>query len=147
LEFIVIAWFVHKTAATDPANKRRALFNLQSGDSVSNLFQFKVCKKKVLCDSEGGKRAVLNPCQKPWRLIQRFIEYFTVPNDNVLDLCSGSGTTALACFLSNRNCTSLEKDQVQFLMLPKRLVQAQGRIRDITLDDTHRANLEPDEEL
>lgn len=147
LEFLVIGWFVKKGPAVDPVNKRRALFNLQAGDSTSNLFHFKVCKKKVLCTSEGGSQAVLNPCQKPWRLIQRFIEYFTVPNDNVLDLCSGTGTTALACFLSNRNCTSLETDKVQFLMLPKRLVAAQARIRDTTIEETHRAALEKDEEL
>jgi DNA modification methylase len=138
---------VVKNRGADPANKRRALFNLQPTDSTSNLFQFKVCKKKVMCDSEGGKKAILNPCQKPWRLIHRLIEYFTVPDDHVLDLCSGSGTTALTCFLSNRNCTSLESDQVQFLMMPKRLVGAQARVREATDENTHRACLAVEEEL
>jgi DNA modification methylase len=123
------------------------LFNITAEDSTSNLFQFKVCKKKVYCDIEGGATSVLNPCQKPWRLIQRFIEYFTVPNDSVLDLCSGSGTAAVACFLSNRNCVSIESDPVQFLSMPKRLVSAQSRIREAKLSGTMRSDLEKDEEL
>jgi hypothetical protein len=147
LEFLVIAWIVRKQGGVESANKRRGLFNIQAGDSVSNLFQFKVCKKKVHCPGEQGSSVILNPCQKPWRLIQRFIEYFTVPNDNVMDLCSGTGTTAVACLLSNRNCVCFELDDVQFLLMPKRLTAAQGRIREATSEDTHRVILEKDEEL
>ena len=147
LEFLVIAWFVQKYADTDPANKRRALFNFGADDSTSNLFQFKVCKKKVMVQGGDGGMVVLNPCQKPWRLIQRFIEYFTLPDDTVLDLCSGTGTTALACLLTNRNCISIESDEVQFLLLPTRLTQAQSRVRSVIHDETHRAELDKDEEL
>jgi 16S rRNA G966 N2-methylase RsmD len=147
MEFLVIVWFVHKKGGSDPANKRRALFNIQVGDPVSNLFQFKVCKRKVHCPGGEGSSVILNPCQKPWRLIQRFIEYFTVPNDSVLDLCSGTGTTAVACLASNRNCVCLETDDVQFLLMPKRLTAAQARIREATDETTHRVKLEIDEEL
>jgi DNA modification methylase len=79
-------------------------------------------------------------------LIQRFIEYFTLPDDTVLDLCSGTGTTSLACLLSNRNCISIEMDEVQFLLMPTRLTQAQSRLR-LVINDDQRVELDKDEEL
>jgi hypothetical protein len=104
-EFFVLAWFVRISPGRDPTHMRRNLFNFLTGESLSNVIQFPVAKKKVMVQGEGGHESVLNCCQKPWRLIQFFIEHFTVPGDAVLDLCSGSGTTAVTCYLSNRDCT------------------------------------------
>jgi hypothetical protein len=41
----------------------------------------------------------------------------------------------------------LETDDVQFLLMPKRLTAAQARIREATDETTHRVKLEIDEEL
>ncbi len=132
LEFLVFAWFVVKNRGTDPAYNSSSRPSTETNWRLSQL-------------AEGWREH--GACQKPWRLIHRIIEYFTVPDDNVLDLCSGNGTTALTCFLSNRICASLESDQVQFLMMPKRLVEAQARVREATDERSHRACLAAVEEL
>lgn len=48
--------------------------------------------------------------QKPLDLILEMLLYFTQPGDVGVDLCGGVGTTALAAWLLDRGCTSLEVD-------------------------------------
>lgn len=48
--------------------------------------------------------------QKPVPLIEYLIKTFTNEEDIVLDNCSGSGTTAIACMKSNRNYICIEND-------------------------------------
>ena len=63
----------------------------------------------------------VNICQKPIRLLADLICHFTNPNDCVLDLFSGTGSTAIACALYNRNCVLVDSDQFQVLQHRTRL--------------------------
>jgi site-specific DNA-methyltransferase (adenine-specific) len=49
-----------------------------------------------------GERG-LHPTQKPVALFEYLIKTYTNPGDVVLDNCSGSGTTAIACINTQRN--------------------------------------------
>jgi DNA modification methylase len=60
---------------------------------------------------------------------------------NVLDLCSGTGTAAVACVLLNRNCTSIENDQLQFSLLPSRLNVAYNHCRSNINSVTGRSSI------
>jgi len=62
-----------------------------------------------------------HPTQKPIDLIKYFIKTYTKENDTVLDNCSGSGTTAIACEELNRNYVCIEKDKTYFDLSARRL--------------------------
>ncbi|MFA7101555.1 MAG: site-specific DNA-methyltransferase [Bacilli bacterium] len=53
----------------------------------------------------------LHPTQKPVALFEYLIKTYTNENDLVLDNCSGSGTTAIACLETNRKYICIEKDK------------------------------------
>lgn len=52
----------------------------------------------------------VHPTQKPVALFEYLVRTYTNPGDTVVDFCSGSGTTALACIASGRNYVCVEKD-------------------------------------
>ena len=47
-------------------------------------------------------------------IIEYLIKTYTNEGDTVLDNCSGSGTTAMACYNTNRNFICMEKDKHYF---------------------------------
>jgi len=52
----------------------------------------------------------LHPTQKPVELIEWLIKSYSNENDLILDNCSGSGTTGIACINTKRNFILIEKD-------------------------------------
>ncbi len=57
-----------------------------------------------------SKEFVKHPTQKPISLFEYLIKTYTNEGETVLDNCSGSGTTAIACINTNRNYICMEKD-------------------------------------
>jgi site-specific DNA-methyltransferase (adenine-specific) len=55
-----------------------------------------------------------HPTQKPVALFEYLIKTYTNEGETVLDNCSGSGTTAIACINTNRNYICIEKDKTYF---------------------------------
>lgn len=60
------------------------------------------------------QKSSLHPTQKPVLLIEELIKTFSNENDTVLDNCSGSGTTAVACINTKRNWIIIENDEDMF---------------------------------
>ncbi len=56
----------------------------------------------------------IHPTQKPVALFEYLIKTYTNEGDLVLDNCSGSGTTAIACLGTNRKYICIEKDEVYY---------------------------------
>ncbi len=54
---------------------------------------------------------VLHPTQKPVMLFEYLIKTYTNEGDIVLDNCSGSGTTAVACINTNRKYICIENNE------------------------------------
>jgi len=52
-----------------------------------------------------------HPTQKPVALFEYLIKTYTNEGDLVLDNCSGSGTTAIACMNTNRRFICIERDE------------------------------------
>lgn len=61
--------------------------------------------------STDTQNSSLHPTQKPVALCEYLIKTYTNPGDTVLDNCSGSGTTAIACINTGRNFICMEKDE------------------------------------
>ena len=55
-----------------------------------------------------------NGTVKPVELVKYLINTYSSPGDTILDPTFGSGTTAIACFETNRNFIGFEKDEIQF---------------------------------
>lgn len=60
--------------------------------------------------SNAHKKGKLHPTEKPVELFEYLIKTYTNEDDLVLDSCSGSGTTAIACLNTNRNYICIELD-------------------------------------
>jgi len=64
----------------------------------------------IFFDCERGQ----HPTQKPVPLFEYLIKTYTNEGEIVLDNCSGSGTTAIACLNSNRHFICIEKDETYY---------------------------------
>ena len=65
----------------------------------------------------------IHPTQKPVELIEWLIKSYSNEGDTILDNCSGSGTTALACLNTNRNFICFEKDKKYWEISIERIKQ------------------------
>lgn len=63
----------------------------------------------------------LHPTEKPVKLFEYLINTYSNKNDLVLDCCAGSGTTAIACFNSDRDYICIEKEEKYFSIIQKRI--------------------------
>ena len=73
--------------------------------------------------SEGN---TIHPTQKPVELFEYLIKTYTSETELVLDNCSGSGTTAIACLNTNRNFICIEKDLKYFNKSQERIQKHQN---------------------
>jgi site-specific DNA-methyltransferase (adenine-specific) len=69
-----------------------------------------------------------HPTQKPVALFEYLIKTYTNEGDLVLDNCSGSGTTGVACLNLNRKFILIEKEEKYIDIINKRLADAQAII-------------------
>lgn len=92
--------------------KQRKLLNTQFTNYPKTILTF-------------NRETGLHPTQKPVALFEYLIKTYTLPNDIVLDNCSGSGTTAIACLNTMRQFICIEKDPEYWEASCKRLEQVQ----------------------
>ena len=71
----------------------------------------------------------LHPTQKPVALFEWLIKTYTNEGEIVLDNCSGSGTTAIACLNSNRHFICIEKDETYYKKSLERLANHEPLLR------------------
>jgi hypothetical protein len=88
-------------------------------EARSNLWSFNTPSKSEICFTETGE--MLNPAQKPLSLLRCLIHRHSDPGSTILDLCSGSGTTAVAASSLGRNCVCVERDLNQAAFIKVRL--------------------------
>lgn len=72
------------------------------------------------CPSVASKKRI-HPTQKPLKLIEDILQVHTNENDVVLDLFTGSGTTAEACLKNNRIFVGSELDEEFYRKAMERL--------------------------
>lgn len=72
-----------------------------------------------------------HPTQKPVCLMEYLIKTYSKENDTILDFTMGSGTTAVACFNTNRNFVGIERDDGYFKICVER-IDAANKIKKET---------------
>lgn len=83
-----------------------------------------IVKNAVHCN-EGQ----FHPTQKPVDLLRYLVLTYTNEGDTVLDNCSGSGTTAVACVKEKRHFICFEKDPVYWEKSVKRVQNEQRQLK------------------
>ena len=66
-------------------------------------------------------RELIHSAQKPVALFEWLIKTYSNPGNLILDNCSGSGTTAIACINTQRDYICIEKDEVIYNQSLERL--------------------------
>lgn len=94
-----------KTIYGKHKNKKNSIFR----GYPSSILKFKLDKKKY------------HPTQKPIELCEWIIKTYSNENDNVLDICMGSGSAGVACNLLNRNFIGIEMDENYFNICKERI--------------------------
>lgn len=63
----------------------------------------------------------IHPTEKPIELLEYLIKTYTNENENVLDNCMGSGSTAIACINTNRNFIGMELNKDYYQIASNRI--------------------------
>ena len=82
--------------------------------------------KILRCRFETNKE---HPAQKPLKLFEMILNYYSNENDLILDCFSGSGTTAIACHNLKRRFICIEKDYDYWKASCERLKEHQSQLR------------------
>ncbi len=91
--------------------------DIQSG----NTFKF---PRSIISIQKPHPSKAQHPTEKPVTLCEWLIRTYTNEGETVLDNCLGSGTTALACFQTNRHCIGMELDPTYISLARKRIANA-----------------------
>ena len=87
-------------------------FNFGMQKEMHNFIQMPLC---------GGDERSLHPTQKPLKLIRNFIKIHSNENDLICDPFIGSGTTAVASIMENRNYIGCDNNESYFKIAQKRI--------------------------
>lgn len=77
--------------------------------------------RSVLKFATDKQKEALHSTQKPVALIEYFIKTYSKEGDTILDNTSGSGTTGIACWNTNRDCILIENNPVEYNKAQTRL--------------------------
>ena len=78
----------------------------------------------ILCFTKNYGQENYHPTQKPTELLSYLIRTYTREGEWVLDNCMGSGSTGVACALTNRNFIGIELDERYYEIAQNRLEKA-----------------------
>ena len=92
--------------------KIKFTFNFKKQNEMHNFIEMPLC---------GGNERTCHPTQKPLKLIKHFLEIHSNKDDLILDPFFGSGTTAVACKLLDRNFIGFEINENYYNLAKERL--------------------------
>jgi site-specific DNA-methyltransferase (adenine-specific) len=70
-----------------------------------------------------ANRGKIHPTQKPVSLMEYLIKTYSKEGETVLDFCTGSNSSGVAAFYTNRNFIGIEKDETYFNLGKERLIK------------------------
>ena len=77
------------------------------------------------------KEKTVHPTQKPIALLEYLVKTYTNENETVLDFTMGSGSTGVACVITNRKFIGIELDNKYFEIAKERIKVAQDNKNNI----------------
>ena len=104
--------------------------NLKQLDIIDDGFSF----PSDVLEIDNPNNSSIHPTQKPVALFEYLIKTYTNENDVVLDNCSGSGTTAIACINTNRQYICMEQNKEYYDKAINRINNHEPLLRMIGID-------------
>ena len=114
----------------------------RNGGNAYKVFNYYLINSTVAASYTGDK-FFDHPSQKPIKLINKLINEFSEAGQLILDPFAGSGTTAIACYNTNRNAILMEKDDKYFKVASKRIADHVKQIQ-IQFSDVNKINIQND---
>ncbi len=90
--------------------------------------RFYYCAKAPPSERMSAEDGTRHPTQKPLALMRWLVKLVCPPGGLVLDPFLGSGTTALACEETGRQCIGVESDPTYYAIAQRRLAAARGEM-------------------
>lgn len=101
-----------------------------NGDINNRKYMFyEYAKKNNVLEFSRKTKDGEHPTQKPVKLLEYLIKTYSNEGDLILDNCSGSGTTAVACHNLKRRFICIEKDIDYYNASVERLKNAQAQMK------------------
>jgi len=97
-----------------PTNNCEVYAHAKSGHVVHEDRRPTTILEFTSANTGSNTNSSIHPTQKPVALFEYLIKTYTNEGEIVLDNCSGSGTTAIACLNSNRHFICIEKDETYY---------------------------------
>lgn len=105
----------HERKVSTAAHKRNSKKTTNYGEhGLTTYDSTERFPKSVLKFATDKQKSAIHPTQKPVALFEYLIKTYTNEGEIVLDNCSGSGTTAIACIPINRNYICIENGKEHF---------------------------------
>jgi site-specific DNA-methyltransferase (adenine-specific) len=122
---------VPQARGVSPTKSIEMVLWLTNGKSKQEFFNYQLGTINDVLDAaipnvQGGK--LRHPTQKPLFVVLFHILYLSKPNDLVLDPFAGSGTTGIACKLTNRNYCLIEQNKEFYENILYRLDNIQDKL-------------------
>ena len=95
-------------------------------DSAVRKYEYKW--QGMLQQNMKNKDIRIHPTQKPLGLFEKILLDYSKENDLIMDCFSGSGTTAVACYKTNRRFICIEKDKEYYDLSIDRLETEKSQI-------------------
>jgi len=92
-------------------------FNFLSQKEMHNFVESPICM---------GKQRTKHPTQKPLQILKHFINVFTDPNDMILDIFAGAGSTAVAAQSMGRRSVCIENNKDYFEIMKANVLNNNG---------------------
>ena len=102
-------WFGDRCEKTIIAKNKTELRNLTKEELLNTLIKIKENSDMWELKKDSSNEYI-HPTQKPYTLGLRAIINSSQEGESVIDLFSGSGSTLIACELTNRKCFAMEMD-------------------------------------
>lgn len=105
----------HERKISTAAHKRNSKKTTNYGEhGLTTYDSTERFPKSVLKFATDKQKSAIHSTQKPVALFEYLIKTYTNEGETVLDNCSGSGTTAIACIGTNRKYICIENDKQHF---------------------------------
>jgi site-specific DNA-methyltransferase (adenine-specific) len=114
--------FAHGFIEGEPKSEHLPHFRHRAPNRYTSLFRYPSTVLRIGGVQNRSHEKLPHPTQKPVALFEYLIKTYTNEGETVLDNCSGSGTTAIACINTRRNYICMEKE-------PKYVTLSRERVR------------------
>ncbi|MBE8182142.1 MAG: site-specific DNA-methyltransferase [Candidatus Portiera sp.] len=109
--------------------KRKMPKNIRTGEPYTNgTIPTTIWEGNLSTISKEGKGSNFHPTVKPQFVLQRMIKAYCPPDEKVLDLFSGSGSTAIACIATDREFIGSEINKEYYRKSKERIKKHQGSL-------------------